>query len=315
MKIASFVLPAAVFACLASPVLAQNRPVKIAYSAISAGIGGLWLTHEQGIFKKHGLDSSLIYFRSGIVATQALLAGEIQFGHLAPGPIMAAWAQGADFVWIGTTTHKMVFTLVAEPSITRGEALKGKKVGITRIGSAADLAARAALEHLGLTTKDVALISMGGIPEILTGLRAGAVQAGILSPPFSTSALEAGYRRLVFIPDLGKEFTFSGIAVKRDYLKANPGVADAFMDALTEGAKIYKEDSKAALRVLKKYVQVEKESLLQAGYREYDTALTSPPYPSMKGLEAVRESMVETAPMLKNADLRKFVDDRFVKAK
>lgn len=315
MKIAALLLAGALIAWLPAPVMAQNRPVKIAYSAISAGIGGLWLTHEQGIFKKHGLDSSLIYFRSGTVAAQALLAGEIQFGHLAPGPIMAAWAQGADFVWIGTTTHKMVFTLIAEPSITRGEALKGKKVGITRIGSAADLAARAALEHLGLTTKDVALISMGGIPEILTGLRAGAVQAGILSPPFSTSALEAGYRRLVFIPDLGKEFTFSGIAVKRDYLNANPGVAEAFMAALTEGAKIYKEDSKAALRVLKKYVQVEKESLLQAGYREYDTALTSPPYPSLKGLEAVRESMVETAPMLKNSDLRKFVDDRFVKAK
>ena len=156
---------------------------------------------------------------------------------------------------------------------------------------------------------------MGGIPEILTGLRAGAVQAGILSPPFSTAALEAGYRRLVFIPDLGKEFTFSGIAVKRDYLAASPQATAAFMAALTEGAKIYKEDAKAALRVLKKYVRVENESLLEAGYREYATALTSPPYPSIKGLEAVRESLVDTAPMLKNVDLRKFVDDRFVRSK
>lgn len=313
MRIAKLAL--ACVLALASAAAAQNRPVKIAYSAISAGIGGLWLTHEQGIFKKHGLDSSLIYFRSGTTATQALLAGEIQFGHLAPGAVMTAWAQGADFVWIGTTVHKMVFTLVAEPAIARGEALKGKKVGITRLGSAADLAARAALEHLGLTTKDVSLISMGGIPEILTGLRAGAVQAGILSPPFSTAALEAGYRRLVFIPDLGKEFTFSGIAVKRDYLAASPQATAAFMAALTEGAKIYKEDAKAALRVLKKYVRVENESLLEAGYREYATALTSPPYPSIKGLEAVRESLVDTAPMLKNVDLRKFVDDRFVRSK
>src|SRR5215467_10875703 len=133
MKIAALLLGAALAGSLSPAVEAQNRPVKIAYSAISAGIGGLWVTHENGLFKKHGLDSSLIYFRSGVVATQALLAGEIQFGHLAPGPIMAAWAQGADFAWIGTTVHKMVFTLVAEPSITRGEALKGKKVGITRI--------------------------------------------------------------------------------------------------------------------------------------------------------------------------------------
>jgi ABC-type nitrate/sulfonate/bicarbonate transport system substrate-binding protein len=294
---------------------AQNRPVKVAYSAISAGIGSLWLTHDDGIFKKHGLDSSLIYFRSGTTAAQALLAGEIHFGHLAPGPMMTAWAQGAEFAWIGTTVHKMVFTLVVEPSITRGEGLKGKKIGITRIGSAADLAAREALEHLGLTSKDVSLISMGGIPDILMGLRAGAVHAAILSPPFSTAAIDLGYRKLVFIPDLGKEFTFSGIAVKRDYIAANPNIARAFMAALTEGAKIYAEDSKAALRVLKRYAKVEKESILEAGYREYATALSNPPYPSLKGLESVRESLAESTPALRNVDLRKFIDDRFVKAK
>jgi len=308
-------LALALICFLAATASAQNRPVKIAYSAISAGIGSLWLTHEQGIFKKHGLDSSLIYFRSGTTAAQALLAGEIHFGHLAPGPMMTAWAQGADFVWIGTTVHKMVFTLVTEPSITRGEGLKGKKIGITRIGSAADLAVRAALEHLGLTSKDVSLISMGGIPDILMGLRAGAVQAAILSPPFSTAALDLGYRRLVFIPDLCKEFTFSVIAAKRDYVNANANTVRAFMAALTEGAKIYTEDSKAALNVLKRYVKVEKDSILEAGYREYGSAISSPPYPSLKGLEAVRESLAESTPSLKNVDMKKFIDDRFVKPK
>jgi len=32
-------------------------PVRTAYSALSAGIGTLWLTHEDGHFRKHGLDS------------------------------------------------------------------------------------------------------------------------------------------------------------------------------------------------------------------------------------------------------------------
>ena len=294
-------------------VAAQNRPVRTAYSAISSGIGSLWLTHEEGIFKKYGLDSTLVYFRSGTTVAQALIAGEIQFGHLSPAPMMTAWAQGADFAWIGTTVHKMVFTLVTEPSITKGEALKGKRIGITRIGSAADLGARVALEHLGLGPKDVTLISMGGIPDILAGLRAGALQAGVLSPPFSTTALDLGYRSLVFIPDLGKEFTFSGIAAKREYINANPNIVRAFMAALTEGAKIYTEDAKTALRILKRYTRLEKDSIIEAGYREYATALSSPPYPSLKGLESVRESLADTTPSLKNADLRKFVDDRFVK--
>lgn len=295
-------------------VSAQTRltPTRAAYSAVSAGIGTLWLTQEQGIFRKHGLDSSLVYIRGGSTAVQALLAGEIQFGHLSPAPMMTAWVQGADFVWLGTTTHQMVFTLLTDAAITKGSDLKGKKIGITRLGSASDLALRAALDHFGLGPKDVTMISIGGIPDILAALRAGAIHGGILSPPTSTAARDLGYRALLHIPDLGKEFTFSGIAANRFFVQNQPEIARAFMAALTEGAKIYTEDSRAALRTLRKYMRAD-ERLLLAGYKEYDRAISSPPYPSMKGLEAVRESLVDSTPALKQADLRKFIDDRFMK--
>jgi len=292
----------------------RPTPVRVAYSALSAGIGALWLTHEQGIFKKHGLDSNLIYMRSGTTATQALLAGEIQFNHVSPAPIMVAWVQGADVVLIGTTVHQMVFTVITDGSITKGTDLKGKKIGITRIGSASELALRSALEHFGLNPKDVTMISMGGIPDILAGMRVGAVNGGILSPPTSTLARDLGYRPLLHIPDLGKEFAFSGIAAKRSYVQSQPETARAFMAALTDGAKIYQEDSRAAVRVLKKYLRAE-ERIIEGGYKEYDKAISSPPYPSLKGLEPLRESLIESTPQLKQVDLRKFVDDRFVRSR
>jgi NitT/TauT family transport system substrate-binding protein len=295
---------------------AQNRPptVRTAYSALSAGIGTLWLSHDEGYFKKHGLDSNLIYIRGGSTAVQALLAGEIQFGHLSPAPMMTAWAQGADFVWLGTTTHQMVFTLITDASISKGADLKGKKIGITRIGSASDLAVRTALEQFGLAPKDVTMIALGGIPEILAAMRAGAVNGGILSPPTSTAARDMGYRHLLHIPDLGREFTFSGIAAKRSFVQSQPEIARAYMTSLTDGAKIYKEDSRAALRVLRKYMRAE-DRILESGYKEYDKAISSPPYPGLKGLEAVRESLLDSTPQLKQSDLRKFVDDRFVKSR
>ena len=297
-----------------APLRGQGRPtpVRVAYSALSAGIGTLWLTQEQGIFRSHGLDSNLVYMRSGTTAVQALLAGEIQFGHLSPAPVMTAWAQGADFVWLGTTTYQMVFTLITDASITKGSDLKGKKIGITRIGSASDLAVRTALEHFGLGSKDVTMISMGGIPEILAGMRAGAVNGGILSPPTSTAARDMGYRSLLHIPDLGKEFTFSGIAAKRSFVQNQPEITRAFMAALTDGAKIYKEDTRAAVKILRKYLRAE-DRILEGGYREYDAAISSPPYASIKGLEAVRESLIDSTPTLRQADLKKFIDDRFVR--
>jgi ABC-type nitrate/sulfonate/bicarbonate transport system substrate-binding protein len=300
----------------ALPVRAQTRltVARTAYSALSAGIGSLWLTQEAGYFRKYGIDSHLVYIRGGSTAVQALLSGEIQFGHLSPAPMMAAWAQGADFVWIGTTTHQMVFTLITDPGIKMPADLKGKKIGITRIGSASDLALRTALEHFGLSVKDVAMISLGGIPDILAAMKAGAVQGGILSPPTSTAARDMGLRPLLHLPDLGREFTFSGIAARRSLIESQPELARAFMAALTEGAKAYREDSRAAIKTLRKYMKAE-DRLLDGGYKEYEGAISSPPYPGLKGLEAVRQSLLDTTPQLKQMDLRKFIDDRFVKAK
>ena len=288
--------------------------MRTAYSALSAGIGTLWLTQEDGHFRKHGLDSSLIYIRGGTTAVQALLAGEIQFGHLSPAPMMTAWAQGADFVWVGTTTHQMVFTLLVDNSIAKAADLKGKKIGITRLGSASELAVRMALEQFALNPKDVTMIALGGIPEILGAMRAGAVQCGVLSPPTSTAARDLGYRPLLHIPDLGREFTFSGIAAKRSFVQSQPEVVRAYMASLTDGAKVYMEDSRAALRILRKYMRAD-DRILEGGYKEYAAAISSPPYPGLKGLEAVRDSLVDSTPQLKNVDLKKFVDDRFVKAK
>ena len=145
-------------------------------------------------------------------------------------------------------------------------------------------------------------------------MRAGAIQAGILSPPTSTAARDLGFRPLLHIPDLGREFTFSGIAAKRSFVQSQPGIVRAYMSALTDGASVYKEDPRAALRILRKYLRAE-DRILEAGYKEYDKAISSPPYPGLKGLEAVRNSLLDSTPQLKNVDLKKFVDDRFVKAR
>jgi ABC-type nitrate/sulfonate/bicarbonate transport system substrate-binding protein len=165
-----------------------------------------------------------------------------------------------------------------------------------------------------LSAKDVTLLSLGGIPEILAAMRAGAVNGGILSPPTSSAARDLGYRPLLHIPDLGREFTFSGIAAKRSFVQSQPEIARVYMAALTNGAKVYKEDNRAALRILRKYLRAD-DRTLDSGYKEYDKAIASPPYPSLGGLEAVRDSLLDSTPQLKNADLKTFVDDRFVRGR
>jgi ABC-type nitrate/sulfonate/bicarbonate transport system substrate-binding protein len=293
---------------------AAQKSVRINWTAVTGAQSGMFMAQQENLFKKHGLDVELLHIPSSSRGIQAILAGEIAFSFMDGVNAVQANLKGANLALVAGATNRQVFSLMAKPDIKRIADLKGKKIGITRLGSASDLALRTALEQLRVAPKDVTMISLGGIPEILAAMRAGAVSGGILSPPTSTAARDFGYRPLLHIPDLGREFTFSGIAAKRSFVQSQPEIARAYMAALTDGAKIYKEDSHAALRVLRKYLRAE-DRILESGYKEYDKAISSPPYPGLKGLEAVRESLLDSTPQLKQIDLRKFVDDRFVQAK
>ena len=63
------------------PVLAQVRSgsekVRVVYSAIGSSQSPLWIAHEAGIFKKHGLDVDLLYVAGGSRAAQVILSGEV----------------------------------------------------------------------------------------------------------------------------------------------------------------------------------------------------------------------------------------------
>ena len=71
--------------------------------------------------------------------------------------------------------------------------MKGKKVGISRLGGASDFSIRYALTHWGLVPeKDVAIIQVGGEQEEVLALQNKAVDALILAEPFATVVRRSG---------------------------------------------------------------------------------------------------------------------------
>ena len=54
----------------------ELKRIKIGYPAISYNQIHIWIAKEAGLFKKHGLDAEIIFFRGGQTATQALVAGD-----------------------------------------------------------------------------------------------------------------------------------------------------------------------------------------------------------------------------------------------
>jgi NitT/TauT family transport system substrate-binding protein len=224
-------------------------------------------------------------------------------------------ATGADFVGLTATLNTFVFKIISSPEIKKPEQLKGKKVGISRLGGASDFSIRYALTHWGLVPdKDVALIQVGGEPEEVMALQNKAVDAVILSEPFASVATRAGGVVLADLSQLGVRYTMHGFGVRKSYVQANRDVTVRFMKAYLEGIYVFKTNKDVALNVLKKYTRLDDTSLVQTSYDEMSQRLIRRvPYPDREGIQTIIDQLAKTRPQMKNLNPGDFIDPSILK--
>src|SRR5712692_6442438 len=123
---------------------AQAKPslekMRFVYSAVGGSQASVWIPYEAGIFRKHGLDIELLYVGGGGRAAQVVQSGEVPMGIFTGGAVVNSNLAGGDLVVVATGMNAITFSLIARPEIRQVEELKGKKIGITRFGSATDFA-------------------------------------------------------------------------------------------------------------------------------------------------------------------------------
>src|SRR5437762_9412531 len=95
-----------------------------------------WIAQEAGLFRKYDLDFQLVYISSAPIVTAAILGGDAQVAISGGEAIIRAYAQGAtDLVFIGSAKNTLTHSILAKPDIKRPEDLRGKKLGLSRLGS------------------------------------------------------------------------------------------------------------------------------------------------------------------------------------
>jgi NitT/TauT family transport system substrate-binding protein len=226
---------------------AAAERLRVAHSTLTATNSVLWVARDRGIFPRHGLDVSLIYV-AGVRSMQALLAQEVEIGSVSGTTAIQANLSGADSVIIGGISNSVLMSLVATPDITAVEALRGKRVGVTRFGSLSDFMARSYLTRAGVTPdRDVAILQTGGYPESVAALQAGGIQAAMLSPPFHTIAIKRlGFRELIDLSRTTK-YQSNALVTLRRFAQSKPTVLTAFMEAYTEAVRVFKQDRSSRL--------------------------------------------------------------------
>jgi ABC-type nitrate/sulfonate/bicarbonate transport system substrate-binding protein len=269
-------------------------PTRISYSAISGAMSSLWIAQEGGYFKREGLDTELLYIGGGSLLIQSMLSGEVPFAYGPSVPVINASLRGADLVLIGNTGNSLVFSIMSRPEIKQPAQLKGKKVGVTRLGGSTDWALDAALKQWGLERgRDLIVIQTGGMPEGLAALVSGALDAVVLSPPSNFRATKAGMHELVDVGQLGIVFPNTPLSTTKSFIKSNRDTALRFLRGFSQGLNRLRTDKEFSMKVLSKYTKVTDTETLAQLHQTYGVRYSGDRIPYMRA-EGVDEILKRT---------------------
>jgi ABC-type nitrate/sulfonate/bicarbonate transport system substrate-binding protein len=312
MKRRVWVLSLFSFIVLSVASAAGQTPVRINWTAVTGAQSGMFMAKQEGLFKKNGLDVELIHIPSSSRAIQAILAGEIAISFMDGSNAAQANLKGANLALIAGATNRQVFSLMAKPEIKKITELKGKKIGITRIGSSTHTSALYALGSAGLKPADVQLLPLVEVPNIFTAMSAGQIDAGVVSPPTNARAKRAGFVELMNIAKEGPEFVSVAVGTSRTYIKANEDVVRRVVRSYAEGIQVFKTNKAAALRMFQNQLKVKEVEIQEDTYNQFREYLEFPPYVSRKGMGAILADIAVTDPAAKAAKPEDFMDMRFV---
>src|SRR5918999_2940676 len=226
----------------------------------------VFIAHERGFFEKNGIKGEIIRINSEPTTYQALISGDIDATSGAPTGLVQSNLQGVPVVSLGSWDNLVSYTVATREKIDDLAQLKGKKIGINRLGGKSSLVLRVMLEDAGLnTTKDVTLLQLGGSQERLAALLRGGIDAAPVDFAFEPKMKQMGFHLVA-----GKKTPFMNgpIVVTAASLKANRGKWVRFVKAYLEATQYMVTNKDGSMQGLRRIMQSDDKETLEHAYEE-----------------------------------------------
>ena len=238
------------------------------YAAFSGAFAPLWIAADKNLFSKYGLNVDLRYIAPA-TATQALIGKNLEIINPG-GEIVEAGLNGEPVVYIAGIMNRAVMSIYAKPEIRFARRSERQSVGRHRPGRHHRFR-RARFAPAGAVDagKDVKLIYLKGMVEILTGINQGNADAGIFTSPTTLKAQHAGLKELVNVTEQNIPMIHAALASTKDYVKTHPDNVRRFLQAYLEGIKIAPTDAEYAKQVIGKYTKTTDAADLENSYQTF----------------------------------------------
>jgi NitT/TauT family transport system substrate-binding protein len=273
-----------------------------------------WIAQEVGLFKKYDLDFQLVYISSGAMVTAAMLSGEGERAITGGESIIRVLTQGvSEFVFIASAKNTLTHSIVGKPEIKRPEDLKGKKLGVTRLGGNSQYFVIQALRQNGMQPTDVNFIQTGGQVENLAALLSGAVDAvAMTGPAGGSAAIAQGFRHVIYGPDLRIPYAAATLVTRRASMRTRGNVLDKFVRVTAEAIRIMFTDKELTYKVLGKQLRISDRKTLDAAYDEEIKVMEPRLELKPEAFQAILDETARVDARAKKIRPQDFIDRRYV---
>jgi NitT/TauT family transport system substrate-binding protein len=244
--------------CAAAPAAPQ---VRVAVSSDAITLLPVHLAQTLGYYKEEGLDVTLSLIGSANQTLDALHDGSVNVALGTTVPIQTAAAgrsiQGFLVIY-ATINNVLIVSPAANADIHSIADLKGRRIGVSNLGSGSQIFLNYLLTANGLPPADVKAVAIGVGAPALAAIARGDVDAALLVGS-SINALLKDYPGLTILADtrtpegsgrvLGPvPFPGSLLVAEESWLKANPDTARRFVRAVRKAMQWMGEHSAQEVR-------------------------------------------------------------------
>ena len=278
---------------------AGAQQISLAFSSVDSPNANWYIAKDRQLFKKYGLDVELIYIPSSTTTISAVVAGSVAVGNISGGATANAAVGGANVVAVGCFINTLPYDLVVHESIRTAQQLKGKSIGISRVGSSSDVAARVFLKELKLEPdKDVAILQVGGSTERAAAFRTGRIVAFPAPPGVIHLTHGMPHRILASTADFPKGFPFPYVCptASKTFVKNQRDTMKRLLMALIDATHFYKTRKEEAKKIRAKYTRHNNEAFLEAAYQSSAKLFEQVPLVNREGMDVQVKDAVSRKP-------------------
>jgi ABC-type nitrate/sulfonate/bicarbonate transport system substrate-binding protein len=276
------------------------------------GAAPLYLAHDAGIFRKQNINLEMIFIAGGSISTQALVGKSLDILLTGGPPFLNAYLRGAKIKIVAGVTNILPYVVIAVPSITSAEQLRGKKIGISRFGSNTDFVIKIALANFGLSPADVSVLQVGGSGARLAALRSGAIQATVLTPEEALAAQKLGLIPLLDFIAKAIEFPHVSVVAREDTLQGQAALLRRFLAGYLEAIRYFKTNRAEATRKMMALTKSNDGESADKAFESYRRSLPDDGRPTVRGLEALIADFARDDPKAKGLTVAQIADLTFL---